>query len=242
MSGMLAIEWNKEKRTGIIPVLLSVGILGAAYAFLNYAVRKESLLSLDMAPMDILLTQLYGMLTLLNMLGIIVASCMIYNMEFKGNAIRKMYMLPVSVPRLYLCKSAIITVTFGMADIIQFAALAVIGAKYLPAGTFDPFLLIKFAGYAFVTSLPVITFMILVSSIPENIWISLGMGITGLLSGIALANSSIRLVLIHPFVTMFQPAMAMSSEPDGLVISISVIISAVFLITGLWISKNRNLE
>ena len=36
----LAVELRKEKRTGVIPVLLAVGILGAAYAFVNFIVRK----------------------------------------------------------------------------------------------------------------------------------------------------------------------------------------------------------
>ena len=43
--------------------------------------------------MDVLLTQLYGMIMILNLFGIVVASCMVYNMEFKGSAIKKMYML-----------------------------------------------------------------------------------------------------------------------------------------------------
>ena len=34
--------------------------------------------------MDVLLTQLYGMIMVLNMFGIVVAACMVYNMEFKG--------------------------------------------------------------------------------------------------------------------------------------------------------------
>lgn len=241
MNGMLSVELKKEKRTGIIPLLFAVGVLGAAYSVLNYAVRKESLLSLDMAPMDILLTQLYGMLTLLNMLGIIVASCMIYNIEFQGNAIRKMYLLPVSIPKLYLCKSFIIIVVFGIAELTQFSCLAVIGAKYLPAGTFELDVLIKFTIYTFVTSLPVITFMLFISSISENMWVSLGIGIAGLLSGIALTNFNIRLLLIHPFVAMFQPAMAMSSKPDIVVTLMSVIMSVVFLITGLWISDKKKI-
>ena len=58
----LAIELRKEKRTGVIPVLLAVGILGAAYAFVNFIVRKDTLLNLPLAPMDVLLTQLYGMI------------------------------------------------------------------------------------------------------------------------------------------------------------------------------------
>lgn len=85
---LLTIELQKEKRAGVIPVLIAVGILGAAYALVNFFVRKNTLLSLPLAPMDVLLTQLYGTLLILNMFGIIVATCMIYNMEFKGNAVK----------------------------------------------------------------------------------------------------------------------------------------------------------
>ena len=95
---VLSIELRKEKRTGVIPVLLAVGVLGAAYAFVNFLVRKDTLLNLPLAPMDVLLTQLYGVIMILNLFGIVVATCMIYNMEFKGSAIKKMYMLPMSVP------------------------------------------------------------------------------------------------------------------------------------------------
>ena len=90
----LAIELRKGKRTGVVQLMLSVGILGAAYAVVNFIVRKDTLLNLPLNPMDILLTQLYGMIMVLNMFGIIVAACMIYSMEFKGSAIKKMYMLP----------------------------------------------------------------------------------------------------------------------------------------------------
>ena len=81
----LAIELRKGKRTGVIPVLLAVGVLGAAYAFVNFIVRKDTLLNLPLAPMDVLLTQLYGMIMVLNLFGIVVATCMIYNMEFNAS-------------------------------------------------------------------------------------------------------------------------------------------------------------
>ena len=86
-----AIELRKGKRTGVILLMFAVGILGAAYAFLNFIVRKDTLLNLPLDPMDVLLTQLYGMIMVLNMFGIIVSACMIYNMEFQGNAVKKMY-------------------------------------------------------------------------------------------------------------------------------------------------------
>ena len=98
---IFVIELRKEKRTSVIPLMLAVGILGAAYAFVNFIVRKDTLLNLPLAPMDVLLTQLYGMVMVLNMFGIIVAACIIYNMEFKGSAIKKMYMLPMSIPTMY---------------------------------------------------------------------------------------------------------------------------------------------
>ena len=81
---VLSIELRKEKRTGVIPVLLAVGVLGAAYAFVNFLVRKDTLLNLPLAPMDVLLTQLYGVIMILNLFGIVVATCMIYNIDRKS--------------------------------------------------------------------------------------------------------------------------------------------------------------
>ena len=71
---VLSIELQKEKRTGVIPVLLAVGVLGAAYAFVNFLVRKDTLLNLPLDPMDVLLTQLYGVIMILNLFGIVVAT------------------------------------------------------------------------------------------------------------------------------------------------------------------------
>ena len=165
----LAIELRKGKRTGVIPVLLAVGVLGAAYAFVNFIVRKDTLLNLPLAPMDVLLTQLYGMIMVLNLFGIVVAACMIYNMEFKGSAVKKMYMLPVSVPAMYLCKFLILTVMFLVAIVLQNLALAQIGMMDLPDGAFEMGTLVRFAGYSFLTSMPVLSFMLLISSRFENV-------------------------------------------------------------------------
>ena len=149
-----SIELRKEKRTGVIPVLLAVGVLGGAYAFANFILRKETLLSLPLDPMDVLLTQLYGVIMILNMFGIIAAACMIYNMEFKGSAVKKMYTLPVSVPGMYLCKFLILTLAFLAAVILQNLALIQIGTADLPEGTFELGTLIGFAFYSFLTSMP----------------------------------------------------------------------------------------
>ena len=238
----LAIELRKEKRTGVIPVLLAVGVLGAAYAFVNFLVRKDTLLNLPLAPMDVLLTQLYGMIMILNMFGIIVAACIVYNMEFKGNAIKKIYMLPMSVPGMYLCKFLILTVLLLVAVAIQNLALMKIGITELPQGTFEIGTLVWFAAYSFITTMPVLSFMVLISSRFENMWIPLGIGVAGFLSGMALANSKVALLMIHPFVVMLKPAVAMSAQPDSTVILVSLVETILFLGAGLWMAKHLRYE
>ncbi len=238
----LIIELRKEKRTGVIPVLPAMGVLGALYAFANFIVRKDTLLNLPLPPMDVLLTQLYGMIMVLNMFGIVAAASMVYNMEFKGNAVKKMYMLPTSVSGMYLCKLLILSVMLFAAVGLQNLALVQIGMTDLPQGAFEIGTLIKFAGYSFITSMPVLSFMVLVSSRFENMWVPLGIGVAGFLSGMALANSSLNLLLIHPFIIMLKPAVAMSVKPDITVVIAAVTESLLFLGTGMWMAKNFRYE
>lgn len=238
----LVIELRKSKRTGVIPLMIAVGIVGAAYAFVNFIVRKDTLLNMPLAPMDVLLTQLYGMIMVLNMFGLIVAACMIYNMEFKGSAVKKMYMLPMSVPAMYLCKFLILTVLLLLAVCVENLALAKIGVTDLPQDTFEAHTLISFAGYSFLTSMPVLSFMLFISSRFENMWVSLGIGVAGCLSGMALVASDITLFMVHPFVVMLKPAVAMSAQPNIAVVIVSLVETILFLCTGLWMAKKLRYE
>lgn len=239
---VLSVELRKEKRTGVIPLMFAVGILGAACALINFIVRKDTLLNLPLAPMDVLLTQVYGMIMILNMFSVIVASCIIYNMEFKGGAVKKMYMLPMSVPAMYFGKFLILTVMLLIAISLQHLALIKIGITDLPQGTFELETLLSFAGYSFTTSMPVLAFMIFVSSRFENMWIPLGIGVAGFLSGMALAASNIKWLCVHPFVVMLKPAVAMTAQPDMAIVIIALVETAVLLIAGLWTTKNLRYE
>jgi hypothetical protein len=73
-------------------------------------------------------------------------------------------------------------------------------------------------------------------------WIPLGIGVAGFLSGMALANSNMKLLMVHPFVVMLKPAVAMSAQPDTTVIIISLIETLLFLVSGLWMAKNLRCE
>jgi len=239
---MLTIELRKEKRTGVIPVLLAVGVFGAAYVFANFALRKETLLNLPLAPMDVLLTQLYGVIMVLNLFGIVVAACTVYSMEFQGNAVKKMYMLPIRASGMYLCKFLILTASLLAAIAIQNLALAQIGRTDLPHGTFERTVLIHFAAYSFMTSMPVLSFMLLISSRFENMWVSLSVGVAGFLSGMAMANAEPGILMGNPFVVMMKPAIAMSAQPDPTALIVSLIETLLFLAVGLWMAENLRYE
>lgn len=238
----LSIELRKEHRTGIVFVLLAIGVLGALYAFANFLVRGKTLLSMPLDPMDILLTQLYGMIVVINMFGIIVAACMIYGMEFKGDAIKKMLVMPMKIPSMYLSKFLVLTIGLLIAVAMQNGALALIGSNSLPEGACDLGAVLAFAGYSFITSMPALTLMLLISSRIENMWIPLGIGVAGFLSAMALASVDSPLVLAHPFVMMLKPAIAMSSQPDILAIAVAAVQTIIFLAAGLWLSGRRRYE
>lgn len=238
----ILIELRKEKRTGISSLFLAVGILGAIYAFVNFMVRKETLLKLPLPPMDVLLTQLYGMIVVLNLFGIIVGACMIYYVEFQGNAIKKMYTLPINIPKMYFSKFIILTLMLLAAVILQNSALARIGITDLPAGTFELRTLLVFAGYSFITSMPVLAFMMMAASCFENMWVSLGIGVTGFLSSMALATVKNQVVIIHPFVVMLRPAVAMSALPDRTLAATAIVETILFLAAGLYMARKISYE
>lgn len=88
----------------------------------------------------------------------------------------------------------------------------------------------------------VLSFMLFISSRFENMWVPLGIGVAGFLSGMALANSDMDILMAHPFVVMLKPAVAMSAQPDGTVIMVSLVETALFLAASLWMAKNLRYE
>lgn len=239
---IIQLELYKQKRCGIIIALVSPGILGAIYAIINFIVRQEALLSLPLKPMDILLTQLYGIIMIINMFAIIITACTSYNIEFKGNALRKMYMMPISIAKMYLSKFIILSLALMLTIVIQHLTLAGIGMKMLEQGNFKMLVLWLFAGYSYITAMPVLSFMLLLSSRFENMWITLGIGVIGFLSAMSLGTLDLSFLLLDPFVIMIKPAIAMSSIPDIQIIIIAVIETLFFLIIGFLMSKHLHYE
>ncbi|MCR5194757.1 MAG: ABC transporter permease [Pseudobutyrivibrio sp.] len=239
---MIALEFKKEKRTGITLILFLTGILGALYVLLNFKIRGETLLNMPLDPMDILLTQLYGMIMILNMFALIVTTSIAYSMEFTGTAIKKMYVLPVKMWKIYLAKFLIIVTMLFVAILLQNVALAWIGSTKLPQGQFEVGELVNYSVYTFITSLPVLSFMLMISSFFENIWVTLGIGVAGFLSGMAFATAGSNVKLIHPFIVMFKPAIEMTAQTNVNTIIVALVETIVFLALGIIISEKKKVE
>ncbi len=238
MKGLL-LELKKARRTGLPLLLPGLGLLGAAYALLNFLLRREALLALSGDPTDTLLTQLYGMLLVLNLFGIVAAACLSFALEFKGGALRKLYLLPLRPSGPLLCKFLLLAASLFAALLLQALALAGIGLGALPPGSFRTGALVRFALYAYVSALPVLSFMLLTASRYENLWVPLGTGVAGFLSGMALVPYGSPALLLHPFVLMLRPAAALSAQPDGPSAALAAAECLLFLAAGLYLAEKR---
>lgn len=211
----LSIEKKKLKGTGIVPGILLTGLVGAVLVGLTYFLRRDQLLNLPGDPVQVLLAQLYGILTLLNMLALILSVALSYDLERRGQAIKYLYFLPYSLSKMYLAKLIILASLYGLSLLLEFASLAGLMAGYLGFTADRLSLLVSAFGLALLSSLPVLTGMVLVASRCQNLWTSLGIGLAGLLTGLALANFPNQALLLHPFVLMFQPSATMTFTLSG---------------------------
>lgn len=247
---ILRLELQKLKRSGMIPTVLIFGVLGALYIIANLTIRKSTILSFPGEPMTLLVTQSYGLVMILNLFSIISADTIIYNVEHQGTALKKMSTLPISLSKMYLWKFSIIAFLFFVSILIQNTTLALICIDYLPNGSFIIIILLKFAVYSFIIALPVHAFMLFVSSITSNMWITLGTGIIGFFSGLTLgmssSSSSSKLLLFNPFVLIMKPAMVTSNtatvNPDMRVLFMSILLSILSLGIGLVVANRRKYE
>ena len=70
----------------------------------------------------------------------------------------------------------------------------------------------------------------------------LGVGFAGFLSGMVLASSAATVLMVHSFIVMFKPAVAMSAQPDMVVVLFALTETLLFLGLGLWMAKNLRYE
>ncbi len=238
----LSIEVQKLRRAGVIGTLMLAGAAGSIYAVMNWVGRKEVLLAADINPMSVLLTQLYGVICLLNIFAIIVITSNIYYIEHQNNGLKRMRTLPIKISEIFTSKLVILSGTLLIAYVIEFTTLALLGNLYLPKETFDFIVLIQFAFYVFLISLPCLTLMLMVSMLSANLWITIGIGVVGFFSGMSMVAMDTAVNTLNPFALILKPAMSLSAEVDLIMLMISVIETIIFVAIGIFIANKRKEE
>lgn len=199
----IALECKKMKRTGIFPAILGGGVLAALVPVLNMAVRSENYVGLPGRPVEILLGANWQMMGMINLLMIIVGSCMIYHVEYVDNGIQKMRTLPVREERMFFDKLAVLV---GMCIVMLLAEMISLGGcvSYWFSNTDGMYTeLIENLGYAVILILPGVLTALFISSVCRNMWTSLGIGVVCVAAATILPTRYFVLA-IFPFSLPFQ--------------------------------------
>lgn len=199
----LRIEVTKLKRTGYVPAFLLGGLLSAAIPIVNTAARSEVFTALDGRPLTVLLNANWQMMTMLGILLAVCGACILYHTEFAGNAIQKMDTLPIRSNSLFLGK-LILSCLASLHVILQdSAALALCIALWFPASPLPLAELAQFTGFELVMLIPTVTLTLVIASVCQNLWVSLGIGVFLAFTAIMFPQEHAILSLL-PFSSPYQ--------------------------------------
>ncbi len=203
------LECKKVKRTGLVPGFFLGGIWAAAFPVVNIAVRTETFVSKPGTPVEILLGENWQMMAMLNILFVVVGSCLMYHEEFSGNAMQKMNTLPIRGNALFRGKSVLLCLLCAVLLVIEGGAVVFCTVRWFSLGEAFWLSLGKSLGYSFFLSLPCILLSLLISSMCQNMWISLGIGVICIFTATILPADNFLLSLFPyslPFRLLFETA------------------------------------
>lgn len=202
----MSIEISKQKRRGLLPFTAVCALCAAAIPLINMAVRSKTFLSQKGSPVDILLSGNSQMISMINVIAVVIISCMLYYAEFSGGMLTKLKALPTSETKLYFSKLAVVLMCVLFILLLEAAGYAACVKgyykDYLPAAE-----LIKVFLFSAVLLMPSCALMLAVSSFCENLWVSLGIGVILIFASTVLPHNSFAWSLF-PFSLPFETTVA----------------------------------
>lgn len=199
----VSLECKKVKRTGFLPAFFGGGILAAAVPIVNMAVRSEMYLNQPGSPIQILLGANWQMMTMLNVLLVVVGTCLLYNTEHADNAMQKMKSLPIRESSIFLSKAVLMVFMSLFLLVIEAGAVTFCSYHWFEIGIGFFSELCKCFGYSLLLMLPCIILSLLISEACKNMWISLGIGVVCVFTATMLPTTNFALSLF-PFAMPFQ--------------------------------------
>lgn len=197
------MECRKIKRTGFAAAFIAGGMLAAAFPVVNMAVRSEIFQTKQGSPVRILLDADWQVMAMLNVLLVVLGSCMLYHTEYADNAMQKMKSLPIRESSLFFGK-VILTVVMGFFVLaMEAAAVAFCSCRWFETGNGFYAELSGTFGYAYLLMLPCIILSLLISEACRNMWVSLGIGVVCVFTATMLPSGSFILSLF-PYAMPFR--------------------------------------
>lgn len=199
----ISLESKKLKRTGFDSAFLGGGVLAGLVPIIDMAFRSENYMGLNKPPLEILLNANWQMMSMLNVLLIVIGSCIMYHTEYADNAMQKMQTLPIKESTVFFSKFILLVGTCFIVFIIEAAAIAFSTLHWF--STYSDFWLelLKNFGYMLLLTIPSAAFSLVIASLCKNMWISLGIGVVCVFTATILPATNFTLSLF-PFALPFQ--------------------------------------
>lgn len=198
-----SLECKKVRRTGFVPSFLCGGLLAAAVPALNMAFRAERYLSLGASPVQILLDANWQMMAMLNILLAVAGACLMYHTEYADGSLQKMRSLPLRESRIFSGKLLLLLLMCAAMLAIEAGSVAFCAWRWFALSGEVWRELFKSFGYALLLILPAASFSLLIASLCQSLWTSLGIGVVCVFVATMLPAKSFPLSLF-PFAMPFQ--------------------------------------
>lgn len=234
------IECKKIKRTGFISACICGGIFAAAVPVINMAVRHKTYTASYGSPVNILFNANWQVMAMLNILLVVICACIIYNSEYSGNAIQKMYMLPVHESHMFLGKSVLMLLMCIVILIIESAGIMFCVDYWFASSTRALCLVLKSFAYEMVLIIPAALTALFIASAFKNMWITLGAGVVCVFMATMLPMDNFILSLF-PFAMPFQIFTGTTAKTIQGFIAASFIESIIIFIAEILLIKTRRL-
>lgn len=199
----LSLEYKKLKRTGFILAFIVGGLLSSSIPIVNMAVRSQMYIGIDSSPIQILMDANWQMMTMLNILLLVIGSCLMYQAEYSDNAIQKMRMLPIKEHQLFFNKTILLALMGALILILEAISITFCSIHWFDISNNFMLEIAKNFVYAFILIMPSILLSMFIASLCTNMWVSLGIGIICVFIATLLPLDNFVLS-IFPFAMPFQ--------------------------------------
>lgn len=200
---ILALEFQKLKRTGYLPAFFGGALLSAAVPIVNMVVRADTFTGLPGSPFRILMDANWSLMAQLTILLAVCGCSLMYNTEYADRGALKMNTLPVPPSGLFLGKFAVTLISVLLVLAAQTLSLALCILHWWPEASFDLTELLTGMGYELVLLFPTLALTLFLASVCQNLWISLGAGVILTFFG-SMLRTEHELLALLPFAAPYR--------------------------------------